>query len=123
MQAGRPTAIAAGACSTTTDQAKASPSRAGRTAGVAAPTGDDPDSHRTEHPLHAWPRMVNADRLDPVIPQEPCHPGMMSTLGPLIVEVPQATVNSGQSRISPPAPRRPRRGPIALSASRPGHPR
>ncbi len=32
--------------------------------------------------------MVNADRLDPVIPQEPCHPGMMGTLGPLIVESP-----------------------------------
>jgi hypothetical protein len=30
--------------------------------------------------------MVNADRLNPVIPQEPCHPGMMSALGPLIVE-------------------------------------
>src|SRR5271165_5288872 len=86
MQAGQPVAIAAGACSTTTDEAKASPSRAGRAVGVAAQTGHDPDRHRTEHALHTGPHMVNADRLNPVIPQEPCHPGMMSTLGPLIVE-------------------------------------
>jgi hypothetical protein len=86
MQAGQTAAIAAGACSTTTDEARASPSRAGRAAGVAAQTDDDPDRHRTEHALHAGPHMVNANRLDPVIPQEPCHPGMMSTLAPLIVE-------------------------------------
>src|SRR5512146_3081096 len=89
-RAGWPATVAAGTCPTAAGEAKTSPGRAGRAAGVAAQTGDDPDRHRTEHPLHAGPRMVNADRLDPVIPQEPCHPGMMSTFGPLIVKSPPA---------------------------------
>ena len=73
MRAGWPATVAAGTCPTAAGEAKTSPGRAGRAAGVAAQTGDDPDRHRTEHPLHAGPRMVNADRLDPVIPQEPRH--------------------------------------------------
>jgi len=56
------------------DEAKASPSRAGRAASVATQACDDPDSHRTEHSLHARPHMVNADRLDLFITQKPCHP-------------------------------------------------
>ncbi len=54
--------------------------------GRRAETGDDLDRHRTEHALHAGPHMVDGDRLGSVIPQEPCYPGMMGTLGPLIVE-------------------------------------
>ena len=74
MQPGLLAAVAAGACSTITGEAQASPGRAGRAAGVAAQAGDDPDRHRGEHALHPRPHVVNADRLDPVIPQEPGYP-------------------------------------------------
>jgi hypothetical protein len=61
--------------------------------------------------------MLGADRLDLVVPQEPCDPGMMSALGALVVEgspgngellpaVDVATDHiSGRSAISPVAAR------------------
>jgi hypothetical protein len=30
--------------------------------------------------------MADGDRLDLVVPQEPCHPGVMGALGPLVVQ-------------------------------------
>jgi hypothetical protein len=30
--------------------------------------------------------MVNSDRLDLVVPQEPCYPGVVGTLSPLVME-------------------------------------
>src|SRR6266566_6089165 len=63
-----------------------SPGRARRAAGVPAETVDDPDRHRAEHPLHARTNMADSDRLDLVVPQEPCHPGVMGTLGPLVMQ-------------------------------------
>src|ERR1019366_1095413 len=63
-----------------------SPGRACRAAGVPAKTVDDPNRHRAEHALHARTHMVDSDRLHLVVPEEPCHPGVMATLGPLVVQ-------------------------------------
>ena len=58
----------------------------GRLAGIAAHASDDPDGHRAEHALHTRSHMLGGDRLDLVVPQEPCDPGMMSALGALVME-------------------------------------
>ena len=54
--------------------------------GVPAGTGDDPYRHRAEHALHAGTHMANSDRVYLVVPQEPCHTGVMGTFGPLVVQ-------------------------------------
>jgi hypothetical protein len=60
--------------------------REGRPAGIAAPAGGDPDRHRGEHALHAGPHVMDSDRLDLVVPQEPCDPSVVGTLGPLVMQ-------------------------------------
>src|ERR1035438_6556933 len=57
-----------------------------RAVGVPAGTGDDPYRHRAEHALHAGTHMANSDRVYLVVPQEPCHTGVMGTFGPLVVQ-------------------------------------
>src|ERR1019366_3090108 len=54
--------------------------------GVPAGTGDDPYRHRAEHALHAGTHMANSHRVYLVVPQEPCHTGVMGTFGPLVVQ-------------------------------------
>jgi len=76
--------------------------RSGPPCGIAAHASDDPDGHRAEHALHTRSHMLGGDRLDLVVPQEPCDPGMMSALGALVMEGSQETANSCQSRIWPP---------------------
>src|ERR1022692_4210061 len=60
--------------------------RACRAVGAPAGTGDDPYRHRAEHALHAGTHMANSHRVYLVVPQEPCHTGVMGTFGPLVVQ-------------------------------------
>jgi hypothetical protein len=63
-----------------------SPCRACRAAGVSAKASDESYRHRVEYALHAGSHVVDSDHLDLVVPQEPCHPGVMGSLGSLIVQ-------------------------------------
>ncbi len=73
--------------------------------------------------------MVGGDHLHLMVPQEPCYPGVMSTLGPLIMKLspadgellPVADLAAGFLRHGHPAgPARPQRGstwPSAVTAT------
>src|ERR1019366_9874962 len=63
-----------------------SPGCAGRAAGVPANPGDDLYRHSAEHALHTGTHVADGDRLHLVVPQEPCHPGVMGALGALVVQ-------------------------------------
>jgi hypothetical protein len=59
---------------------------AGGGAGIPAGATDEPYPHRAKHAFHPGAHVVCGDHPDLVLTQEPGYPGMVGTLGSLVVQ-------------------------------------